>query len=100
MEVCSAVDVIGQSNCCVQKDDMEMVYAKLMQVDTVITASPVYFYGIRAQLKTLIDHLHTPMRNRFPIRRLGLILLGAATLPDLFDPIILQYQIIHRISED
>jgi hypothetical protein len=36
------------------------------------------------------------MRNRFPVRRLGLILAGAATLPDLFDPILLQYRMICR----
>ena len=86
----------SDNNCCVLKDDMDMIYAKLMQSDTVIIASPVYFYGLSAQLKTLIDRLHTPMRNRFPIRRLGLILVGAATLPDLFDPILLQYQMVCR----
>ena len=86
----------SKNNCCIQNDDMEKIYEKLMQTDTVVIASPVYFYGISAQLKTLIDRLHTPMRNRFPIKRLGLILVGAATLPDLFDPIILQYRMICR----
>ena len=36
------------------------------------------------------------MRNEFRIKRLGLILVGAATLPDLFDPILLQYRMILR----
>ena len=84
------------NNCCVQKDDMDRIYEKFMQAETVIIASPVYFYGISAQLKTLIDRLHTPMRNRFPVRKLGLILVGAATIPDLFDPILLQYRMICR----
>ena len=59
-------------------------------------ASPVYFYGISAQLKALVDRLHTPMRNEFAIRKLGLILAGAAEIPDLFDPIVLQYRMILR----
>lgn len=86
----------SENNSCVQKDDMEIIYAKLMQADTVIIASPVYFYGLSAQLKALIDRLHTPLRNEFHIRKLGLLLAGAADLPDLFDPIILQYRMILR----
>ena len=81
-------------NRCVQEDDMAMIYDKLRQADTLVIASPVYFYGISAQLKTIIDRLHTPMRSSFRIRRLGLILAGAATLPDLFDPIVMQYRMI------
>lgn len=86
----------SEGNRCVQKDDMTVFYEKLSQADTVVIASPVYFYGISAQLKALVDRLHTPMRNEFAIKRLGLILVGAATLPDLFDPILLQYHMILR----
>ena len=75
---------------------MAAICEKLMEADTVVVASPVYFYGISAQLKALVDRLHTPMRNEFRIKRLGLILVGAATLPDLFDPILLQYRMILR----
>ena len=60
----------------------------------VVIASPVYFYGISAQLKSIIDRLHTPMRNEFNIKKLALILVGAATLPELFDSIKLQYQLV------
>ena len=86
----------AEGNPCVQKDDMGKIYEKLRWADTLIIASPVYFYGIIAQLKALIDRLHTPMRNQFQIKRLGLILVGAATLPDLFDPILVQYRMILR----
>ena len=75
---------------------MTEIYDRLAQADTVVIASPVYFYGVSAQLKALIDRLHTPMRNSFRIRRLGLILVGAATIPDLFDPIVMQYRMILR----
>lgn len=86
----------SEGHRCVQQDDMAVIYDKLMKADAVVIASPVYFYGISAQLKALIDRLHTPMRNDFRIKRLGLILVGAATLPDLFDPILLQYRMILR----
>ncbi len=83
-----------EENRCFQNDDMTKIYAKLAEADTVIIASPVYFYGISAQLKAIIDRLHTPMRNRFNIEKLGLILVGAAELPELFDSIIAQYRLV------
>lgn len=71
-----------------------MVYEKLKTADVLVIASSVYFYGISAQLKAIIDRLHTPMRNEFPIKKLALILVGAATLPELFDSIKLQYKLV------
>lgn len=34
------------------------------------------------------------MRNKFRIKKLALILVGAATLPELFDSIKVQYQLV------
>lgn len=81
-------------NQCFQKDDMSKIYEKLKMADMVVIASPVYFYGISAELKAIVDRLHTPMRNEFQIKKLALLLVGAATLPELFDAIKLQYQLI------
>lgn len=81
-------------NSCFQKDDMVQIYEKLKTTDILVIASPVYFYGISAQLKAIIDRLHTPMRNEFRIKKLALILVGAADLPELFDPIKMQYQLV------
>lgn len=60
------------NHACFQKDDMTQVYAALAAADTLVVASPVYFYGISAQLKALIDRLHTPLRNTFAIKRAAL----------------------------
>ncbi len=79
---------------CFQHDDMEVIYDKLQNADIVAVSSPVYFYGISAQLKAVIDRLHTPLRNDFKIKKLALLLVGAASLPELFDSIKLQYQLI------
>ena len=83
-----------EGNRCVQEDDMQKIYDKLGKADIVVIASPVYFYGISAQLKTVVDRLHTPMRNSFPIKKLGLILVGAAQLKEMFDAVICQYRLI------
>lgn len=92
---------IGCNSCfsreghkCFQNDDMNEIYDKLMIADIVVVASPVYFYAISAELKAIVDRLHTPMRNEFKIKKLALLLVGAATLPELFDAIKLQYQLV------
>ena len=81
-------------NKCFQNDDMGIIYDKLQHADILVIASPVYFYGISAQLKALVDRLHNPVRKSFPITKLGLILVGADVLPELFDSIIVQYELI------
>ena len=82
-----------EENACFQNDSMTEIYQKLKETDILVIASPVYFYGISAQLKAVIDRLHTPMRNSFPIKKLALILVGAASLPEMFDAIKMQYNL-------
>lgn len=43
---------------------------------------------------TCFDRLHTPMRNEFKLKKLALILVGAAALPELFDAIKVQYRLV------
>lgn len=83
-----------EGNNCFQDDDMKIIYEKLKFADMLVIASPVYFYGISAQLKAIIDRLHTPMRNSFHIKKLALLLVGAASLSELFDSIKMQYQLV------
>jgi multimeric flavodoxin WrbA len=51
----------GCGNCfngekqCPQKDDMIEVLEKIISADVVVMATPVYFYTMCAQMKTLID---------------------------------------------
>lgn len=78
---------------CVQKDDMSLIYEKMAVADMLVIASPVYFYGLSAQLKAVIDRCHNPVRDSFRIKKMALLLVGAASLPELFDSILTQYQL-------
>ena len=78
---------------CAQKDDMAIIYEKMSQADMLVIASPVYFYGISAQLKAFIDRFHNPIRDSFHIKKMALLLVGAATLPELFDAILTEYKL-------
>ncbi len=40
---------------CVQQDDVAEILEKMVAADVIVLATPVYFYTMCAQLKTLID---------------------------------------------
>jgi multimeric flavodoxin WrbA len=82
----------NEQHICVQKDNMQLIYEKMSQADMLVIASPVYFYGLSAQLKAVIDRCHNPIRDTFKIKKTAILLVGAATLPELFDSILAQYQ--------
>lgn len=54
---CTGCGACNTTHQCVQKDDMKEILDKLLQVDVIVMASPVYFYTINAQMKTLIDRI-------------------------------------------
>ena len=53
----------GSAEPCVQKDDMEKIFAALRESDVIVFASPVYFWDITGPLKTAIDRLYAPIVN-------------------------------------
>lgn len=53
---CNACYYCKQSGgICAIKDDMAEILSKMHQADVIVLASPVYFYSIDAQMKTVID---------------------------------------------
>jgi multimeric flavodoxin WrbA len=49
---CHGCDHAGN---CVVLDDMQKIYPKLLEADVIIFASPIFFYGVTAWAKALID---------------------------------------------
>lgn len=52
---------------CPQKDDAAGIIGKMLAADVIVMATPVYFYTMSAQMKTLIDRccgLYTEMSNK------------------------------------
>ena len=52
---------------CVHKDDMAEVLQKMIDSDVLVLATPVYFYSMDGQLKTLIDRTlprYTEIRDK------------------------------------
>lgn len=52
---CLGCNVCQKTNQCVQKDDMQDIYKKMLEAKVIVFASPVYFYTFNASMKLLID---------------------------------------------
>lgn len=64
---CMACYACRANGKCVIKNDAESVLEKMMDSDVIVLASPVYFYSMSAQLKTLIDRtlpVYTRIKNK------------------------------------
>ena len=69
---CLACYACSESHICVRKDDMADVLAAMKAADVIVLASPVYFYAVCAQMKTMIDRCLAEARE-------GGVLLGTGT---------------------
>jgi len=60
-----------ETGVCVQQDDMAAVYPLLEAASRIVIASPIFFYGVTAQLKLLIDRSQALYMKREIARRQG-----------------------------
>lgn len=66
---------------CVAKDDSNPAVDRLAAADMIIFGTPVYWWGMTAQLKTLIDKCYCRgalMKGK----KIGAVIVGAATTDD------------------
>ena len=52
---CTGCISCGYEGPCAQKDGMERIRNTLLSSDMVVFATPLYYYGMSAQLKTVVD---------------------------------------------
>ena len=66
---------------CVQKDDFAAVVQQAAWADCIVFGTPVYWWGMSAQLKAVIDRFYSnmqPLQNK----KFGLVIVGANALDD------------------
>jgi multimeric flavodoxin WrbA len=65
---CDACDsCLENQGICVKDDDMVEILDKMIKADVIVMATPVYFYTMNAQMKTVIDRTYpkyTSIRNK------------------------------------
>lgn len=92
---CTGCAYCETSGKCNIEDDMRIIYPLLDRSHIIIVSSPVYFYGVSAQCKLMIDRCHVFWARKYVLRipwseddemiRQGFFLSAAGTdNPNLF----------------
>jgi multimeric flavodoxin WrbA len=66
IQPCEACRACFGKGICKTKDDMQELHNKMLAADGIIFGTPVYFWDVTAQMKTVIDRtfaLNTPDRS-------------------------------------
>lgn len=97
---CQACNGCFKTGQCVQQDDMQKLYPKLLTFEGIILAAPIFSMNLAAQAKIVIDRLQCLWAKKFVLRkntvaddirekRRGLWLSAAGSKrPDIFEPAI------------
>ena len=78
---------------CAVKDDMWLIYPEIESLDALVLASPIFFYGVTAQAKAMIDRCQAFWARKYILnrkiadrKRKGVFIsVGGTRFPDLFD---------------
>lgn len=95
IEPCKELTACEKKGFCPIDDDMaKEIYGLLREADIIVAASPIFFYGVTAQLKALIDRCQTLWARKYMLKlkdpghatRQGFFLgVGATRGKQLFD---------------
>jgi len=82
---CIACDACRKNGgTCAIRDDMDLIYEKMLSADVVVLSTPVYFFSMSAQLKTMIDRLR-PIYRRMTGKPFCLIATVSVDEPEKLD---------------
>jgi multimeric flavodoxin WrbA len=66
---CTSCDSCQKTGKCVINDDMQLMHKKLLEADYIVFASPIYFGGVSAQLKSFIDRCQTLWSRKYILKK-------------------------------
>ncbi len=84
---CLGCGVCNDTHHCVQKDDMADILERMIQADVIVLATPVYFYAMNGQMKTLIDRT-VPRYQEITDKDFYYIISAADTDQEIMDKVI------------
>ena len=67
---------------CVIKDDVNDIMAKVLKADVVVWATPIYYYEMSGQMKTLIDRMNAMYEQDYRFRDVYLLTTAAEDEPE------------------
>lgn len=91
---CIACNNCGMNGPCVFKDDFEFVRQHIVDADMVVFATPMYYFGFSAQLKTVIDRFYAVNGQIHRPKKAVLLMTYANTAAEEAEPIKKHYDIL------
>lgn len=70
------------SNCCVMHDDAEAIAFKMGEADVLVFATPIYYYEMSGQLKTMLDRSNPLYTYDYKFRDIYFLSSAAETEED------------------
>lgn len=70
-----------RTGSCVQKDDAQEIVAKMNYADTIVFATPIYYYELSGQMKTLLDRANPLYGSDYHFREVFLLTAAAEDAP-------------------
>lgn len=62
---------------CIIEDDVNGIMEKVMQADVIVWATPIYYYEMSGQMKTLIDRMNAMYAQDYKFREVYLLTAAA-----------------------
>lgn len=56
---CIGCNSCGMDGSCVQQDDFALLRQWLVETDVILFATPIYYFGVSGQLKSVIDRFYS-----------------------------------------
>ena len=66
---CTSCGSCQKTGKCIIDDDMQLMHKKLLEADCIVFASPIYFCGVSAQLKSFIDRCQTLWSRKYVLKK-------------------------------
>lgn len=96
---CLSCGVCRKTGACVQKDGAPALIDKLMAADGIVFVSPLFYFNLTAQLKSLIDRFYSKpaLRDRHP--KACLLTAGADAEEWAFKPVTEEFKALCRYMQ-
>ena len=91
---CIACNKCGMNGQCVFRDDFEFVKANIIDSDAVVFATPMYYFGVSAQIKAVIDRFCAINGQISKPKKAALLMTYADTSEKEAQPIINHYEVL------
>ncbi len=91
---CIGCNSCGMDGPCVFKDDFEFVRQHIVDADVVVFATPMYYFGISAQLKAVIDRFYAVNGSIHRPKKAVLLMTYANTDVSQAEPIKSHYRVL------